>query len=106
MHHLDEMEHRKTGKWGGLRFPEDVNADAHQANVSVMLLTSRVRDDEIRELAETFRSEANKVPLCPNAQAAKNALDKMGTALVSLYKRTGEVLRKLEDDEASEITTT
>jgi hypothetical protein len=106
MNFLDSMEYRKTGKWGGQRFPENLSDDAQQANVSVMLLTSRVRDDDIRELAETFRSEANQVALCRTAEAAKDALDKMGAVLTSLYKRTGEVLRKLDDDEASEITTT
>jgi hypothetical protein len=106
MNHLDSIEYRTTGKWGGRRFPEDLNDDAHQANVSVMLLTSRVRDDDIRELAETFKSEANRVTLCQNAEEARYALEKMGIALRSLYERTREVLRKLDDGEASEITTT
>jgi hypothetical protein len=107
MHHLDEMEHRKTGKWRSSRFPENLNADAHQSNVSVMLLTSRVRDDDIRELAETFRRAANEVPICPNAEAAGNSLAKMAEALGSLHQSIGKMLRKLDDDEdASEITTT
>jgi uncharacterized membrane protein len=56
MHHLDSMNHRSTGKWGGFLFPENLDDDAHQANVAVMLLTSRVRDEYIREVAETFRA--------------------------------------------------
>jgi uncharacterized coiled-coil protein SlyX len=60
MHHLATMEQRKTGKWGGHLFSEDLDDDAHHANVTIMVLTSRVRDDRIREMAETFRSHASK----------------------------------------------
>jgi len=99
MNYLDSMEYRKTGKWGGQQFPENLSDDAQQANVSVMLLTSRVRADDIRELAETFKDEANRVALCRNAEEAKDALNNMGMVLRSLYKRTGEVLRTLEEAE-------
>jgi hypothetical protein len=45
MHHIDEMEYRKGGKWGGHLFPEGLSDEALQANVTIMVLTARVRHD-------------------------------------------------------------
>jgi len=88
MHHFDLTEHRKTGKWRASLFPEGFSDDAQQATVLVMLLTSRVRDDDIRELAETFRSAATWVTLCPNKEDSEAALSKMSETLGWLHKRT------------------
>jgi len=99
MHHLDEMEYRKTGKWGGHLFPDDLDDDAHHANVTSMVLTSRVRDERIRELAETFRSYANMVGISQTEQAEKEAVRRAIELLQPLHERIGEVLRKLDDDE-------
>jgi hypothetical protein len=98
MHHFDLMEYRKTGKRGSL-FPDEFSDESQKANVSITLLTSRVRDDGIRKLAEMFREAANWVPLCPSEEDAKAAVGKMAETLDALYKRTGEALRKLDDDE-------
>ena len=42
MNHLDQMEFRKSGKWGEFLFPEELSEIGHELNVTVMLLTSRV----------------------------------------------------------------
>ena len=99
MHHLDVIENRKTGEWGRHLLPEDLNDDAHDANVMLMVLTARVRDDRIRETVETFRTHAGRVGISRTEQAAREALDRMAEVLEPLHERIGEVLRKLDDDE-------
>ena len=101
MHHLDEIEHRKSGKWAGMLFPDDLDASSHEANVTIMVLTARVRDDRIRELVTKFRSHANRVGISKTREADLQALEGMSAALEPLHERIGEVLRTLDDDEAA-----
>jgi uncharacterized membrane protein len=106
MHHIDEMEYRKAGRWGGHLFPEGLSDEAHQANVTIMVLTARVRDDRVREMVKTFRSHANRVGISLTKEADSEALHKMSEVLEPLHERIGEVLRKLDDDEDTGALTT
>jgi hypothetical protein len=99
MHHLDRMEQRRTGNWGRYLLPDDLNNEAFQANVSIMVLISRVRDNRVRELAETFREHASRVGISDTEEAGRNALDIVTEVLDPLHKRIGEVLRKLDEDD-------
>jgi len=98
MQHLDEMQFRETGRWGGYLFPEGLSDDAHQANVTIMVLRARVRDDRIREMVESFRSLANVIGISSQEVSAA-AWPKITEILGPLHERIGEVLRKLDDDE-------
>lgn len=104
IHHLDSTEHRKTGKWGGQLFPDDLSESALQATANMMVLSPRVRDDRIRELATTFRNEAARVGICRGMQEATEAVSKMGASLQPLHEGIGEVLRKLDEDEEAQPT--
>jgi uncharacterized membrane protein len=99
IHHLDLMEHRKNGTWGGNLLPEDLSDDAHHANVTLMVLTARVRDSHIQEMVQTFRNHASRVGISRTEEAEKEALARMSEVLEPLHQRIGEVLRKLDDDE-------
>jgi hypothetical protein len=99
IHHLDVMEQRKNGTWGGNLLPEDLNDEAHHANVALMVLTARIRDDHIREMVQTFRNYAGRVGISRTEQAEKEALARMVEVLEPLHQRIGEILRKLDDDE-------
>lgn len=99
MNHLGEMEFRKTGKWGAHLFPDDLSDAAHQASVTILVLTARVRDEGIRKMVESFRSYANRVGISPTKETDREALAKMAELLQPLHERVGEVLRKLDDDE-------
>jgi hypothetical protein len=96
------MEYRKTGIWRGQRIPADLSDDAHQANVAIMILTPRVRDDRIREMTKSSRSYVGSVVMSQTREAAMEALEKMINALEPLHERIGEVLRKMDDDEDAE----
>jgi hypothetical protein len=98
MKHFDLREYRRTGTWRGILLPEELNQRIYQANLSVALLTSRVRDDRVRELAAVMTREANRVPFSSNERGADDALIKMSKALNSFHERMGEVLRKLDDE--------
>ena len=103
LHYSDLAEHSKTGKWRAAKLPEDLVDDAQQATVSVMLFTSRVRDDGIRQLAEKFVEAAASAPRCLTKEEAEAALNKMSGSLLLVHKRTGEALRKLDDDQDANI---
>ena len=99
MHHLDVMEYRKSGKWRGFQFPEELNDGAHQANVRMIVLTSRVQDGRIREMADTLRTHACCVGACATEESALAALAQMTAVLEPIHERIGAVLRKLDEDE-------
>ena len=77
INHLDKMTYYSTGKWGGFQLPADLDDDAHYANVTLMVLTSRVRDDCIRKMVNTFRSHASCVGITVTEQAEKEAIQHM-----------------------------
>jgi len=106
MHHLDCMESRKTGKWGGQLFPEEVSNNALEFSVSVMVFASRVRDNEVRQMAETFRNRANMVGICKTEETSSDALNEMGKILEPLHARIGELLRQMDDDEEAQYQLT
>jgi len=101
MHHLDEMEYRKSGNWGGYLFPEDLDNAAGEAGVKTLTLMVRVRDDGIRELMKTFRDHANRLGICRSKEESRQAADGMAAAIEPLQERIGMMLRKLDDDEDS-----
>jgi hypothetical protein len=101
MYHLDEMEFRKTGKWGGNLFPEDLDSACHEASVKTLMRLVRVRDDAVREMANTFRTSALEVSLCKSQGAAEQKMRDAISALDPLNERIELILRKLDDDEES-----
>lgn len=99
MHHLDEIEYKKTGQWGRQQFPEDLNMSAHEAGVKVLILSVRVRDEVIREMMEEFRKHANRLGICRTPEESQQALNGMLAVLEPLNERIGMILRKLDDEE-------
>lgn len=101
MHHLDEMEFRKTGKWGGNLFPEDLDSACHEASVKTLMRLVRVRDDAVREMASKFRTAALQIAFCKSQGAAEQTMREMISVLDPLNERIGSIVRKLDDDEES-----
>jgi hypothetical protein len=64
IHHHDEMQYRQSGEWGRNLLGSDINQEAHDNSVRVLLLMARVRDEGIYELTKTFRSYANRAGIC------------------------------------------
>jgi hypothetical protein len=98
-HHLDEMEFRKTGKWGGNLYPEDLDNAAHDASVKTLMYMMRVRDDDVRELMKKFREHANQVGICRSREQSTQAIQEAIAVSEPLHERIGLILRKLDDDE-------
>lgn len=99
IHHLNEMEFRKTGKWGNNLFPEDLDNGAYEASVKTLMYMMRVRDDNIRELMKKFRSHANHVGICRSRGEGTLAIQEAIATSEPLHERIGMILRKLDDDE-------
>jgi hypothetical protein len=54
MQHLDVMAQRKGAAWHTTRFPDGVSNRSRLDNVQATKLVVRVRDENIRSLAERF----------------------------------------------------
>lgn len=98
-HHLDVVAHRKTGKWQKQYLPEDLGEGLLVANTNVSRLRVRVRDEEIRRLAESFSKNCADIAVSGGEAVAEKTLRQMGSVLVELHERIGLVLRNLDDDE-------
>jgi hypothetical protein len=96
--HLDTMAIRATGRTQ--RLPDDLDEGYRLAQVRTSMLTVRVRDAAIRELAEQLRQ------LSVDSIDAKTEDDRdriMNAAMqanIQLNERIGEVLRTLDDAES------
>jgi hypothetical protein len=99
MHHLDEMEFRRTGRWGGNLFPEDLDSAAHEAGVKTLKYMVRVRDDSIRVLMKEFRDHANEATLSTSREKSIQEMQEAIAVSESLHERIGLILRKLDDEE-------
>ena len=103
--HADTMSFRTTGEWRRQKLPEGLSEAQFEANRKCILLTVRVRNDEIRNLAHTFRIVVLDASNSLNEQTANNEMLIAGENSERLHKLIGEQLRKLDDDEqALQIT--
>jgi hypothetical protein len=99
-HHQDVMASRATGAWRKQPLTKEVDDGFLRARTSIILLRVRVRDEEIRRLAELFSSACVAVMYSETEGAAHDALQlRVIPAVTDLHERIGAVLRSLDDDE-------
>jgi len=103
MHHIEEMESRKTGKWGDLLFPDDLDRQHRDAGVKTLTLLVRLRDEEVRALTKEFRDHANRAGICKTESESQKALMAMADAMERLHERIGFIVRKLDDDDDAAV---
>lgn len=91
----------QTGKWENedLPLPDDLNEDLRQAVTKTIMLSARVRNDGVREMAGTFKRFATGIATASSKSDAQAALNQMMATLGPLHESIGGVLRKLDDDE-------
>jgi hypothetical protein len=96
--HLDEMAFRKTNEWGKQMLPEDLNEGYFAASTQTALLSSRVRDDTVRQLTESFRAVSSKAILAETAADAHSQLQSLMGISNELHGRIGKLIRTIDDD--------
>jgi hypothetical protein len=99
-HQEDVLASRAAGAWKKQPLTKEVNEDFLRARTSIILLRVRVRDEEIRRLAELFSSACNATIFSETEGAAHDALQlRVIPAVTDLHERIGTILRSLDDDE-------
>lgn len=86
------------GTWQMQPLNEDLNADHRLAIAEVRLLSVRVRDAEVRELADQFRAKAAALAHASDLREAETALLNATEIHKALNDRIGLLIRDLDDD--------
>lgn len=95
----DVVAHRNGGEWQRQQLPNNLSDDDLHWTTETMLLASRVRDDEVRGLADRLRSECTVVGFSSNEAEAER---RMATAAVThdaVIQRIGFLIREIDDVE-------
>jgi hypothetical protein len=95
IHFQDMLAYKKTGKWQKQMFEEGLSEGFRLAVARFTLLSVRVHDDSIRELAENVKIFATKVTLCASQDDSLSAYNNMSDSFEKLNTRIGELLRTL-----------
>lgn len=95
MHHLDLLEFRATGK-RCMEFPDDLSDGYLQQITETMLLASRVRDEEVRGLADRLREHTSVVCVSMNEGEAKNRMMAAFNTQQALVLRIGQLVRDMD----------
>jgi hypothetical protein len=99
IHHQDMQGFKKTGKWQNKIFPSDLDEKDFLANARTSMLRVRVRDEKVRELANSFQNQSYKVTQSESRDASEHAFIGLISVGSALHNRIGEVLRTLDDYE-------
>jgi hypothetical protein len=98
MHHQDVVAHRTTGKWQRQQFGDELSKENLRAMTDTMLFASRVRDDEVRSLAEQLRAQTVAVSSSADEAQAERVMLAAGETQQALIQRIGQLVRELDDD--------
>jgi hypothetical protein len=100
-HHLDEMAYREIGQWQKQLLGDDLDQESLLAMRRTAILSVRVRDSSLRELVKTFRQCAAQTSIGVSRDASNSAMNSMAAVFEQVQERVGELLRTLDDEEAS-----
>lgn len=95
--HQDILANRTTGKWQKQQLPNGLSNDQLRLNTETMLLASRVRDDQVRNLADRLRSETACVGLSANEGEAESRMMAAADTQGALIARIGQLVREMDE---------
>jgi hypothetical protein len=90
---LDEIAYRKTNEWRKEQLPEDLNEGYFVASTQTALLSSRVRDDAVRQLVENFRTVSTNAILAETPADARRQLQGLMGISSELHGHIGKFVR-------------
>lgn len=94
IHHHDVIESRRSGTWGRSRIPAELNDEDFETGTRLILLSSRVLDDETRTAVEQFKKLAASTVTHQSELESEGALSEMGELVAAqIHPRIGELLR-------------
>jgi hypothetical protein len=102
--HQDFVAHRTTGRWQRQQLPNDLSDDHLRLITETMLLASRVRDDEVRALADRLRGQTVIVGSSSDEREAEGRMIAAAATQEVLVQRIGQLVRGL--DESDDVQST
>jgi hypothetical protein len=103
MNHHDIMAFRSTGNWQKQLYPDGLSDNARVFQAEAMMLAARVKDDEIRELVETFKGHCIGVVISPTKVDSEISMSNMTETFEILNQNIGSLLRGLDNEEQTLI---
>lgn len=101
--HQDIVAHRTGAEWQRQQLPDGLSDDHLHWTTETMLLASRVRDDQVRNLADQLRSQATKVGFSSNEPEAESRMAEAATTHAALNDRIGLLIREIDVIEADAV---
>ncbi|WP_142235860.1 hypothetical protein [Allostella humosa] len=95
--HQDILAHRATSIWQRQQLPPGLSDDLLRLTTETMLLASRVRDDEVRVLADRLRSQVAEIGLSSDEVEAKGRMINTVSTQTALTQRIGQLVRTLDE---------
>jgi len=98
MNLFDMRAYRETGEWHKGRFAPELDERNRMANARTAVLTSRVRDESIREMVKKFKDKTTAAMMSTNIDECRAAQFEGTPIFTGLTERIGEVLREIDED--------
>jgi hypothetical protein len=98
IHLCDRIEFKKSQQWHKNRYPDDLDENFRQATAQTSLLTERVHDAKVRDLARMFKAIATRLPSAADISESDETFGQMALLFQDLQERIGVVLRALDED--------
>jgi hypothetical protein len=97
--HQDVLAHRKGAKWQRQLLPDSLSDEHLQWNTETLLLASRVRDGEVRGLADRLRSDCTSVAISSGEPEAERQMAQAAATQAALIQRIGFLVRGIDEIE-------
>ncbi|BBK43028.1 hypothetical protein STVA_30480 [Allostella vacuolata] len=95
--HQDVLAHRATGRWQRQQLPGNLSDENLSLITETILLASRVRDDEVRVLADRLRSQTVDVGFSSDEHEAQGRMLAASNTQQAIVQRIGRILRELDE---------
>jgi hypothetical protein len=96
-HHVDEMAYRRSNVWRSTLLPDDLDNAFREHQSRTLMLSVRVRDNDVREMATELINCAIAVVMTAQRDTAISALGRTAEIQKSLNTRIGELVREIDD---------
>lgn len=94
--HQDVLAYRTAGIWQRQQLPGNLSDEHLQLTTETMLLASRIRDDQVRVLAERLRGLASEVGNSHDETEANTRMMAAADVQGSLLEKIGALVRELD----------
>lgn len=95
--HADTMAFRSTGRWQRQKLGEDQSEGHRLAVQETLVLATRVRDEQVRELADALRIRCSDTLFSESELTGQQAMLAAAATHGELTQRIGELVRQIDD---------